>query len=160
MREIRWRLERHMTRQARTSWCSWILRHPLMPEPLWWTWSAGWRRLCLSPLRWGEASARWRISVRSSGRERTRSPSTPPPSRLRSSSARRRTSSGASAWWWRLTPRGVLTGQGGTSIKTAAGSTWGSTPWSGRRRWRNWEPGRSFSPAWTATALRRATTWS
>ena len=25
---------------------------------------------------------------------------------------------------------------------------------------RSWEPGRSFSPAWTATALRRATTWS
>ena len=69
----------------------------------WWIWSARWRRPSLSPSRLGEASARWRISGRSFGRGRTRSPSTPPPYRRRSSSARRRTSSAASAWWWPLT---------------------------------------------------------
>ena len=62
-------------RRERMNWCFWISPLLRMPGRRRLIWCAGWRRRCSSPLRWGEASALWRISKWFSGRERTRCPS-------------------------------------------------------------------------------------
>ena len=57
-----------------------------------------------------------------------------------------------SAWWWPLTPGAGKTDPVGTYTNTADGWMWALTQWNGPWRRTAWEPGRSFSPAWTVTA--------
>lgn len=52
--------------------------------------------------------------------------------------------SAGSAWWWPSTPSGGRTAAAGTFIKTAAGWTWESTPWSGPEPWTGWARERFF----------------